>query len=84
MRTGSEGICFAIAIDTARLIALKLMREGVVRRGFLGLGAQTVPVPTRLRRHFNVEQPSAAFVAAVEPQSPASRAGLRPWPADGI
>ena len=73
----AQGISFAIAIDTASLIALKLMREGVIRRGFLGLGAQTVSVPTRLRRHLNVEQPSAAFVAAVEPQSPASRAGLR-------
>ncbi len=73
----AQGICFAIAIDTAKPIALRLMREGSIRRGYLGLGAQTVPIATRLRRHLGIEQTTAAFVVAVEAQSPASRAGLR-------
>ena len=73
----AQGISFAIAIDTVKPITLKLMRNGIVRRGYLGLGAQTVPVATRLRRYLALEQPTAAFVVVVEPQSPASRAGVR-------
>jgi len=73
----AQGISFAIAIDTAKQIALRLMSEGVIRRGYLGLGAQTVPIATRLRRHFGLEPATGAFIVAVEPQSPASRAGLR-------
>jgi S1-C subfamily serine protease len=73
----AQGICFAIAVDTAKLIALKLMREGAIRRAYLGLGAQTVPIVTRLRRHHGIEHGTAAFIAEVVAQSPASRAGLR-------
>jgi S1-C subfamily serine protease len=73
----AQGICFAIAIDTAKTVALKLLKDGVVRRAHLGLGAQTVPLNTRLRRHLGLEQRTAAFVAMVEPQSPAGRAGIR-------
>ncbi len=73
----AQGICFAIAIDTAKAVALKLLKDGVVRRAYLGLGAQTVPLSTRLRRHLGLEQGSAAFVVVVDPQSPAARAGIR-------
>jgi len=73
----AQGICFAIAIDTAKTVALKLLREGVVRRAYLGLGAQTVPLNTRLRRHLGLEQRTAAFVVMVDAQSPAARAGIR-------
>lgn len=73
----AQGISFAIAIDTAKPIALRLMREGFIRRAYLGLGAQTVPVATRLRRHHGLEQATAAFVVAVDGQSPANRAGVR-------
>jgi len=73
----AQGICFAIAIDTAKLIALKLMREGAIRRAYLGLGAQTVPIVTRLRRHHDIAQATAAFIVEIVAQSPASRAGLR-------
>jgi S1-C subfamily serine protease len=73
----AQGICFAIAIDTAKLIALRLMREGTIHRAYLGLGAQTVPILTRLRRHHNIEQGTAALIVEIVAQSPASRAGLR-------
>jgi S1-C subfamily serine protease len=73
----AQGICFAIAIDTAKTVALKLLQEGVVRRAYLGLGAQTVPLNTRLRRHLALEQLTGAFVVMVDAQSPAARAGLR-------
>jgi S1-C subfamily serine protease len=73
----SQGICFAIAIDTAKWIAMKLLRDGVVRRGFLGVGAQTAPLPPRLARQLGLTQESAAFVTTVEAKGPAARAGLR-------
>ena len=73
----SQGICFAIAIDTAKWIAMKLLRDGVVRRGFLGVGAQTAPLPLRLARQLGLTQESAAFVTTVEAKGPAARAGLR-------
>ncbi|HEY5960556.1 MAG TPA: trypsin-like peptidase domain-containing protein, partial [Polyangiaceae bacterium] len=72
----AQGICFAIAIDTARPIALQLMQRGFVRRGYLGIGAQSIPIPTRLRRHHALEQKLGAFVVAVESNSPASVAGV--------
>jgi S1-C subfamily serine protease len=73
----SQGICFAIAIDTAQWIALALLREGVVRRGYLGVAAQTAPIATRRARQLGLDQSSAAFVTQVETGSPADRAGLR-------
>lgn len=73
----AQGICFAIAVNTVRPIALKILRTGSVRRAYLGLGAQTFALPTRLRRHLSLAESTAAFVVAVDAESPASRAGLR-------
>ena len=73
----AQGICFAIAVDTAQWIATKLLSEGSIKRGYLGIGAQTAPVHARYQRHFQLENGTAIFVTAVEPGGPASRAGLR-------
>jgi S1-C subfamily serine protease len=72
----SQGICFAIAADTAQWIALRLLREGHVRRGYLGVAAQTAPIPTRLVRHHGLPDATGAFVTSVEHGAPAARAGL--------
>jgi S1-C subfamily serine protease len=77
MFAAAQGICFAIAVDTARFIAMKLLRSGFVRRGYLGIGAQTAPIPTRLRRHFALPAESGVFVTTVVSSSPAERAGLK-------
>lgn len=73
----AQGICFAIAVDTAKWIATKLLNEGVIKRGYLGIGAQTAPVHVRLQRHHGLLSPTAIFVTSVEPAGPASKAGLR-------
>ena len=73
----SQGICFAIAVDTAQWVALKLLREGRVRRGFLGIGAQTAPIPTRITRSVGLVGATGAFVTAVDPGGPAALGGIR-------
>jgi S1-C subfamily serine protease len=73
----SQGICFAIAVDTAQWVALKLLRDGRVRRGYLGIGGQTAPISTRLVRTLGLAQATGAFVTAVESDGPAYAAGIR-------
>ena len=73
----AQGICFAIAINTAKLIAARLIRDGRVRRSFVGIAGQTVPLLTRMVRYFGLTTETAVFVVAVEPGSPAQRAGLK-------
>ena len=73
----SQGICFAIAVDTAQWVALELLKNGRVRRGYLGIGAQTAPISTRLVRNLGLSQSTGAFVTAVESDGPAAAAGIR-------
>jgi S1-C subfamily serine protease len=73
----AQGICFAIAINTAKLIAARLIRDGRVRRSYVGIAGQTVPLLTRVVRHFGLATDTAVFVVTIEPGSPAQRAGLR-------
>ena len=73
----AQGLCFAIPINTAKYVAGYLIRDGRIRRGYLGLGGQTVPLHRRLVRYLQLEAESGVLVITVEPQSPADRAGLR-------
>jgi S1-C subfamily serine protease len=73
----AQGICFAIAVNTARFVAGQLIRSGRVRRSYLGLGGQNVPLHRRVVRFYNLTAGSGIFVLSVEPDSPAMRAGLR-------
>ena len=73
----AQGICFAIGINTAKFIAGRLIKDGKVRRGFIGVSGQNVPLPRRLVLAHNLPAESGIQVVAVEPNSPAERAGLR-------
>src|SRR5262249_51418825 len=73
----AQGICFALAINTAKFVASRLIRDGKIRRGHLGLGGQTVPLQRSLVRFFNLPVETGVLVVSVEPNSPAERAGLQ-------
>jgi S1-C subfamily serine protease len=73
----AQGLCFAIASNTARFVAGRLIRDGRIRRGYLGLGGQNVPLARRLVRFHNLEVDTGILVISVERGSPAEKAGLR-------
>ena len=73
----AQGLCFAIASNTARFIAARLIRDGRIRRSFIGVGGQNVPVPRAIARVNQVATASGVLVESVEPKSPAETAGLR-------
>jgi len=74
---GAQGICFAVAANTASFVLGELIRHGRVRRAFIGIAAQQTAIPPRRRRAFGLAQDSAVMVSSVEPDSPAGRAGLK-------
>jgi S1-C subfamily serine protease len=72
----AQGLCFAIASDTARFVASRLIRDGRIRRSYLGVAGQTVPLPRRIVHEYGLED-SGVFVVSIEPHSPAQFSGLR-------
>ncbi len=72
----AQGLCFAIAIDTVKFVAGRLIRDGVIRRGYLGVAGQNVPLPRRLTRFHKLPVESGILVVSLEPDSPALLAGL--------
>jgi S1-C subfamily serine protease len=73
----AQGICFAIAMNTAQLVVAQLIRHGRVRRGHIGIGGQNVQVNRRLIRYYQLKSEGGVLVVTVEPDSPAHRAGIR-------
>jgi len=73
----AQGLCFAIASNTARFVAARLIRDGRIRRGYLGIGGQNVPLLRRLVRFHHLPVESGILVISVEHNSPAERAGVR-------
>ena len=73
----AQGICFAIGINTAKFVASRLLRDGRIRRSYIGVSAQTVPVHRRVVRFYDLPKEMGAVVVGIEESSPAKRAGLR-------
>jgi S1-C subfamily serine protease len=72
----AQGICFAIAANTAGFVMGKLIHEGRIRRSYLGVAGQNVPLHRRVVRFHGLANESGVLVVSVEPNSPAARAGL--------
>jgi S1-C subfamily serine protease len=74
----AQGICFAIAIDTAKFVAGKLLREGRIRRGFIGIAGQNVSIPRQIARYYNLPIENGVLIISFdEKNSPARAVGLR-------
>jgi S1-C subfamily serine protease len=73
----AQGICFAIASSTAEFVAGWLIKEGRIRRSWIGVAGQTVPIHRRVVRFHRLATDQGVLVAGIEPGSPAGRAGLR-------
>ena len=73
---GAQGICFAVAANTANFVLGELVRHGRVRRAYIGISAQQTTIPRRMQLANGLAQSSAATITASEPGSPANRAGL--------
>jgi S1-C subfamily serine protease len=74
--SGAQGICFAVASNTAQFVLSEIIRHGYVRRAYIGVAGQTAPVPRRHAVAAGVENKSGALLAQVEQDGPAARAGL--------
>jgi S1-C subfamily serine protease len=72
----AQGLCFAIAVNTAQYVAARLIRDGRLAHGRIGVVAQNVPIQRRVVRYFGLGSESGVLVAGVEPRSPAQHAGL--------
>ena len=73
----AQGLCFAIASNTARFVVSRLIRDGRIRRSYIGVGGQNVPVPRRLVVAHRLASQSAVLVVSIEPASPGEQCGLR-------
>jgi S1-C subfamily serine protease len=75
---GAQGICFAVASNTAQFVLSEIIRHGYVRRAYIGVSGQTAPVPRRHAVVAGVENKMGALLMNIEPDSPAAKASLLP------
>jgi Trypsin-like serine proteases, typically periplasmic, contain C-terminal PDZ domain len=73
----AQGLCFAVASNLAKFVVGKLILEGRVRRGMLGIGAQAVPLPAKWLNALEVPTKGGIHIQSVEANGPAAAAGLR-------
>jgi S1-C subfamily serine protease len=73
----AQGICFAVPINSAKSIAVALMRDGYIRRAYLGIGVQNIELRRKLSRFHEIENNGAVLILSVESNGPAEKAGLQ-------
>jgi S1-C subfamily serine protease len=76
--SGAQGICFAVASNTAQFVLSEIIRHGYVRRAHIGVSGQTAPIPRRHAVVAGIDNKMGALLAQIEPDSPAAKAGLLP------
>jgi S1-C subfamily serine protease len=74
---GGQGLSFAVPIGTVATVLPALLRDGHVRRGYLGIAGQDVPLLRRVTRFHRLTQTAGVLVISIEPDGPARSAGLQ-------
>src|SRR3981189_2415795 len=72
---GAQGICFAVASNTATHVVSEIVRHGRVRRAFIGVAGQTVPLPRRLALALGLGQAQGVAIRSLAARRPPARAG---------
>jgi S1-C subfamily serine protease len=75
--SGAQGLCFAIAANTAQFVVARLIRDGRIRRSYVGVAGQNTPIARQIVRFYGLAVPSGVLVVTIEPDSPAAKSGLR-------
>jgi S1-C subfamily serine protease len=75
--SGAQGLCFAIAANTAQFVVGRLIRDGRIRRSYIGVAGQNTAILRQIVRFYGLAVTSGILVATIEPDSPASKSGLR-------
>lgn len=73
----AQGICFSIAVNTAKFVAGRLIRDGKIRRAHIGVAGQNVKLPRHLIRFHNISTEHGVLAVTIEDGSPAAKAGLQ-------
>src|SRR6201984_423085 len=73
---GAQGICFAVASNTAQFVLSEIIRHGYVRRAYIGVSGQTAPIPRRHAVAAGVEHKMGALLMQIEPDGPAAEGGV--------
>jgi S1-C subfamily serine protease len=76
MIPAAQGLCFAIASNTVRFVVSRLIRDGRIRRSYIGIAGQRAAVSRQIARSHNLAVSSGVLVSELEPRSPAAAAGL--------
>jgi S1-C subfamily serine protease len=72
----AQNICFATAINTAKFVAGKLIKDGKIKRSYIGIAGQNVPIHKRIMRFYNLSTENGILIVSLERNSPAQKAGL--------
>jgi S1-C subfamily serine protease len=74
---GAQSIAFAVASNTANYVVSELLRFGRVRRGYIGIAADTVDLHRRIALNAGLTQTTSVRIRRIEPDSPAEMGGLQ-------
>ncbi|HEX7810152.1 MAG TPA: PDZ domain-containing protein, partial [Thermoanaerobaculia bacterium] len=73
----AQGICFAIPVNTAKFVVSRLIRDGRIRRSFIGVAGQNVPLHTRVVRFYDLPLTTGVLVVGIDKDAPAAASGVR-------
>lgn len=74
---GAQGLSFSVAVNTAKDVANQLIATGKVFKAYIGLSLQEVAINPKVLRHHHLPNEKGLFITGIEPDSPASRSGLK-------